>query len=244
MAVAYNFAGPRIVVDSSLIMLHDAKNPSSYNQSYGNTWRNLIRSLGYNFVATTGHQSIFYNLNYDNTESSFLMSGRNAMIASGTGITLSDFTAFLWCKRTSTEFGSSQPIWLNIGGTAIYTPGITASGIVGTTYRIVSGPFTGVNQNATSTTRTPAIGEWKCLTIVNSSGLINIYAENQIETGTTVVGGSNSAANFSVKFGTNYFPGPERDAVGKIGMFFLYNRALSPAEITQNFNATRGRFGI
>ena len=244
MAIAYNYAGPRIVVDSSLIMLHDPKNPSSYNQSYGNTWRNLIRTSGYNFIPTLGAQNIVYDLIYDSVETAFQMTGRNSIIASGTGITLSDFTAFLWCKRTSTEFGTSRPLWLSIGGTSIYTPGINASGTVETRYRIVGGPFTGVNQNATSTTRTPAIGEWKCLTIINSSGLINIYAENQIETGTTVVGGSNSAANFSIRFGRNYLPAPERDAVGKIGMFFLYNRALSPAEITQNFNATRGRFGL
>jgi len=239
MAIAYNFAGPRIVRDSSLIMLHDPKNPSSYNQTYGNTWRNLIKTYGYNFVATTGHQSIFYNLNYDNTESSFLMSGNNTIIGSGTGITLSNFTFFLWCKATNNTAGGGRPVWLSLGGTSFYIP-IAAD----LTYRIVNGAFTGVVQNSISTTRPQTIGQWKCYTVINSSGIITIYAENQIETGTTEVGGSNSAADFSVRFGTNYFPGPERDAVGKIGMFFLYNRALSQAEITQNFNATRGRFGV
>jgi hypothetical protein len=239
MAVNYNFAGPKILKDSSLIMLHDPKNPNSYNETYGNTWRNLIRRFGYNFIAALGHQNIFYDLNYDNTESSFLMSGNNTMIASGTGITLSDFTFFIWCKATGPTAGGGRPIWISVGGTSFYMP-IS----IDLTYRIVGGVFQGVNQSSISTTRPQAIGEWKCYTVVNSSGIITIYAENQIETGTTVVGGGNSAPNFIVKSGTNYVPGPDRDAVGKIGMFFLYNRVLSQAEITQNFNATRGRFGI
>jgi hypothetical protein len=31
---------------------------------------------------------------------------------------------------------------------------------------------------------------------------------------------------------------------GRMGSFHIYNRALSASEISQNFNATRGRFGI
>jgi hypothetical protein len=31
---------------------------------------------------------------------------------------------------------------------------------------------------------------------------------------------------------------------GKIANFIVYNRALSDDEIRQNFNATRGRYGI
>jgi hypothetical protein len=31
---------------------------------------------------------------------------------------------------------------------------------------------------------------------------------------------------------------------GKIGNIFIYNRALSAAEVLQNYNATKGRFGL
>ncbi len=31
---------------------------------------------------------------------------------------------------------------------------------------------------------------------------------------------------------------------GKMGAFYIYNRALTPSEIKQNYNATKGRFGL
>jgi hypothetical protein len=33
-------------------------------------------------------------------------------------------------------------------------------------------------------------------------------------------------------------------AKGSMGLVTIYNRAITDAEITQNFNATRGRYGI
>lgn len=39
-------------------------------------------------------------------------------------------------------------------------------------------------------------------------------------------------------------PGPSYVWNGSIGNFSLYNRALSAAEVSQNFNAVRGRYGI
>jgi hypothetical protein len=48
-----------------------------------------------------------------------------------------------------------------------------------------------------------------------------------------------SSTNFSVGLGMGYFP-----FQGNIGNVRLYNRALTATEIAQNFNATRGRYGI
>jgi hypothetical protein len=41
------------------------------------------------------------------------------------------------------------------------------------------------------------------------------------------------------------WPGPTFVSYsGKVGKFEIYSKALSTTEITQNFNAIRGRFGI
>ena len=45
----------------------------------------------------------------------------------------------------------------------------------------------------------------------------------------------------------NYMGGPGgwggiNDFEGKIANVYIYNRALSAAEVTQNYNATKGRF--
>jgi hypothetical protein len=48
-----------------------------------------------------------------------------------------------------------------------------------------------------------------------------------------------------VNIGGNFATGNGGDFTqGSIASVQLYNRALSAQEISQNFNATRGRFGI
>jgi hypothetical protein len=51
-----------------------------------------------------------------------------------------------------------------------------------------------------------------------------------------------SAILNDIKIGQDDFGG--RFFTGNIAMAQLYNRALSAAEIQQNFNAHRGRFGV
>jgi hypothetical protein len=48
----------------------------------------------------------------------------------------------------------------------------------------------------------------------------------------------------SVRVGTGFTGGAGRSWNGKIPQVQIYNRALSLAEIQQNFNATRSRYGV
>jgi hypothetical protein len=62
-------------------------------------------------------------------------------------------------------------------------------------------------------------------------------------------GGSENSGNRNFNSGNGVFPG-YRASLGsylmsyQVGSFRVYNRALSAAEITQNFNAQRNRFGL
>jgi hypothetical protein len=40
------------------------------------------------------------------------------------------------------------------------------------------------------------------------------------------------------------FPGFGNYLIGNIGQVLIYNRALNQAELAQNFNATRSRYGV
>ena len=53
----------------------------------------------------------------------------------------------------------------------------------------------------------------------------------------TTMGVTTSAKIGSYAIDTNFFP-------GRIGVFQIYNRALSATEITQNYNAQKSRFGL
>lgn len=44
--------------------------------------------------------------------------------------------------------------------------------------------------------------------------------------------------------GSAVWDASNRPYTGKIGLVQIYNRALSPSEITQNYNALKGRFGL
>jgi hypothetical protein len=68
---------------------------------------------------------------------------------------------------------------------------------------------------------------------------------NGVEVGRVNIGWSNPGevymglmASTPTNMGTNGY------ASGSVGSFMAYRRGLTSAEVTQNFNALRGRFGI
>ena len=60
---------------------------------------------------------------------------------------------------------------------------------------------------------------------------------NGVSIGTSTRGTTNAKVFRMIKAGSNY-------AEGKLGPVRLYNRALTHDEILQNYNATKGRFGL
>jgi len=82
------------------------------------------------------------------------------------------------------------------------------------------------------------VGQWYMLTGVQGTTL-DIYINGVL--------GQSIATNVSVTTNTvnlGRFQSGSRPFNGNIAQTQIYNRALSAAEIQQNFNATRGRFGI
>jgi hypothetical protein len=55
--------------------------------------------------------------------------------------------------------------------------------------------------------------------------------------------GTYLANNSDILIGLD-FPGFGSYLIGNIGQVLIYNRALTPGELLQNFNATRSRYGI
>jgi hypothetical protein len=75
----------------------------------------------------------------------------------------------------------------------------------------------------------------------SSTGVMAIYQNGAILTSGggyfTTINVTTSAKIGSYTVNTNFF-------IGRIGVAQIYNRALSAAEITQNYNATKARFGL
>ena len=85
------------------------------------------------------------------------------------------------------------------------------------------------------------------LILSDPSDKVKLYVQN-VPTSLTF-GGSNIPTTTSnpaddARIAGMLFTGQPRYFNGGVSLTQIYNRALSQAEITQNFNATRGRFGI
>ena len=92
-------------------------------------------------------------------------------------------------------------------------------------------------------------GTWKNLTLTRTSGSIVMYV-NAVSQSVSILYnfGTRTLANISVT-GSNWAAGavPEIPAAfisASYSTVQMYNRALSATEVTQNFNALRGRYGI
>jgi hypothetical protein len=84
--------------------------------------------------------------------------------------------------------------------------------------------------------------------IINRTGNSFTVYKNGVLVGTVATSTFTNSSN-TVRIGSNYATGnttpPHGDNMdGQLGNTFVYNRTLSAAEILQNFNALRGRYGL
>jgi hypothetical protein len=79
--------------------------------------------------------------------------------------------------------------------------------------------------------------------VFSFNGSTMSYYVNGVAYGTSTLTWPETTAH-KVFIGSWYSPNTIYDFNGTIAIAQLYNRALSAAEVQQNFNATRGRFGV
>jgi hypothetical protein len=150
---------------------------------------------------------------------------------------LAQFTVDCWFYPTSNPGNSAAVI------TGIYTS--TLNFVIGWgNTEVANNTFFGgfYNSGWVKTSGIPSVlNQWWNLTLTFSNGELKFYnSGNLYSTTSTVLIPTSSGAGFRIgrRWDTaDYF-------VGRIPNIKVYNRALSQAEITQNFNALRGRFGI
>ena len=220
----YNYQPP--VITNGLVLNLDAGTALSYDGS-GTNW-------------------------YDTSGSGYILGARNSPTFTGTGIssyftlngsnqdfylasytpTFTEMTFNLWVWRNGAQNGyaglvSSQSrsgyIYTDSGGSFSYLWNNDVS-----TFAYSSGLNT-ANQtwSMTTLTITPTQAKWYL------NGILQ-HTRTHGHSSTTY---SNLYIGSDVGFGGRYYN-------GRIAMVQLYNRALTNTEILQNFNATRGRYGV
>jgi len=231
----YSFAG---IVTGGLVLNLDAGNTASYPGS-GPTWTDLSGN-GNNGTLDDG-------ASFDTTmEASILFDGDNDGVSTGNSFfsTPNEFSVSIWFRPKGIKSGIQILIHEGDGGNGLgsnnefhmhyqddgtisawMTGGISfssSSGLVPTNkFSQATYVVTGLSGTATATLYLNASSVGSDSGTITRSGY-----------GNTLIGRPPSLAPTT------------RSYEGNIAQVLIYNRALTAAEVTQNFNALRGRYGL
>ena len=243
MALQHN---PKIVTNG-LVLCLDAGNPLSYSGS-GTVWNDLSGN-GYNGTLTNGP-----TFSSDN-KGSIVFDGTNDHIVCTTNTTLdnisslTNFTVEGFVKwNVVPTAGEGQWIMANVnpsGNVAQLTGGLQfgynpSVGFVFGTYR--AGGF----DSALSST-TAIANIWYHLTGLKLSTGYYLYINGNL-IASTLTANNGGVAPTVLLLGLRQrditYPSTTTYLNGNIANVKIYNRGLSESEIQQNYNATKGRFGL
>lgn len=223
MGVGYN---PK-VVSSGLVGYWDSANPKSYPGT-GTTWYDL---------AGNNDNLAMTNLSFANGLFTFNSANNTyATITNPTPLqatTAATLSAFIY----SSSISSQQMIIDYQSGSPYYGYNIFLNGSK------FYGEFAyNVNAKDVTPTQTLLSNTWYYVASTYDSSTIKTYVN-------CVLDGNVAATGTMTYTSMDFRIGKRQNAEtfkfnGYIACPMVYNRALSLAEITQNFNATRGRFGI
>jgi hypothetical protein len=248
MATLYS---PRIVTDG-LVLYLDAGNRKSYPGS-GTSWTDLTGNgnngtliNGPSFNSGNGGSISFDGVN-DRWESTESIPSINFQYTS-------QFTVSAWCyinENTGTGYIASYRL-TDGNGTLFSGWGVAqdAGKLVGIVGGFPSSVFSWRRVETTTTTFSNLVYQkWANVVYVNT-GVANeqkIYVAGINATNSTL---DNSTPPYTVNYTTSFRLriGHDLDSNhplnGNIAQVSMYNRALTALEVTQNYNATRSRFGV
>lgn len=211
------------IVTSGLVLHLDAGDSASYSGS-GTTWTDLSAS-GNNGTLVNGPT-------YDSANSgSLVFDGTNDYVDVSSIALTGEFTLSCWLKRNSRA--NTQILFGEDSGSSTGGPKI---GFDSTNYflRVVS---------ASAGLAGPAAGVWKHVAITrDSANKVDLYED--AGTPTRMFSDAAQSGTYTVNrllangaSASHYFS-------GNIASVSIYSKALSAAEVTQNYDAVRGRFGL
>jgi len=235
------YSGPEINEDG-LVLALDAANTKSYPGS-GTTWTDLsgrgnngtlVNGVGYN-----GSNGGYLSFDYVN-----------------------DYVTTTGMSNFSYTNGITVSVWhYNGGGTGFYrgvvNNGTNVDRFGGFDLRYGRENYFGGTNNGTKLnwiiadtggTRTGVsiyanVNEWHHYVGTYDNTTVRVYKDGQLfDSITHSVGGQLKTTSDSTTIGRS--PGTSEYLDGRLSQVSIYNKTLTASEIQQNFNATRGRFGI
>jgi hypothetical protein len=219
MGVNYN---PKIVTDG-LVLCLDAANRKSYPGS-GTTWFDL---------SGNGNNGALENSPVHTMNSFFTFNGSNQRVNCGNAnmlnITVGSISAWFAADANNTGYNgiiAKQNAWGVFVKDSVLVTYDWGNSIERTTGLTVGNNLW--NHVVMTFTETVGIPSNNAIIYLNGVPILTTTIKHKDHTRTLYVGEANASQYFG----------------GKIASAFIYNKVLSATEIQQNFNATRGRYGI
>jgi hypothetical protein len=210
------------IITTGLVLNYDAGNTASYPGS-GTTWTNLV-SGGSNATLTNGP-----TFNSGNG-GSIVLDGSNDYIALPTINTNASFTFEFWALQVNESAGST--LMSGPGGAGNLQIRMSQNGVsLVKSYTAELGGF-----GASSGTVYNTINH----IVLTRSGTTYTCYTNGTSRGTLTINQTYNTTNLALGINTNN----SEPFNGRIYIFRQYSTVLSAADVTQNFNALRGRFGV
>ena len=232
--------GPKIVTDG-LVLCLDAGDRNSYPGT-GSTWGDLSGN-GYNntlinspsFNVSNGGNIIFDGANdYSQITSSSTLNG------------ITDVSAGCWINIISSGTAGNPGGILNRYYNTTGHNGWAMQAVISSNQ--VAFSFSGRESSAAYFSNTTnynyELSTWYYVVGTKQGTSWKVYVNGNLKLNNTNGNGTTTFANNTIYFGGYPQFGAQYRSNFKIALCKIYNRALSGDEITQNYNATKGRFGL
>jgi hypothetical protein len=222
--MAFNYS-PKVVTDG-LVLYLDAANTKSI-VSGSTTWNDLSRR-GNNGTLTN-------NPTFDSQNAgSIVFDGTNDyVIGSGVNLSGSAFTISTWIKPNQTD----TRIFFSVGSTTS-TRGSIHIRITNSTSILF-----GMYSDDLTFTVPDLLNNWSHITVSLNTDFTQSSFRNGVFINSRLAGGYFTGGSLWAA-GVRLFGSLGEFFSGNISHTLVYNRALTPTEVLQNYNATKGRYGL
>ena len=232
---------PRIVTEN-LVLCLDAANSKSYPGS-GTAWTDLS---GNGNTGTLTNGPTYSSAN----GGSIVLDGSNDYVL-GTingSIFTGSFTQSAWIYKLNAD-QIWQGVFTNSSPATNYTYLMTfGNGSVAAPYNSVGANQVGISVSGIFLDIGTHTNRWLYIVMTKTGSTLNIYCYKDgtlLQTsGTINWNGGNFATTNNYEIGRHWAGGSIVPLQGNISQASIYNRALTAAEVSQNYNALRSRYGL
>jgi hypothetical protein len=247
------FAGPEISSDGLVLSL-DAGNIKSYPGT-GSTWTDisggsnnftLVNPSYYSYSSSNGGSIGFTRTLPPTAEDGGYATLNTSGILTAANYLHNNHTTEVWFKsndRNPTNYNGTENVSVIATYTGFHNMWYYDASFY---YYVIWGKTAGVNNIYTLSFSDTTSGVWTQLVAVRSGTTLTLYKNGVSQTSGTITSGTEGTpSNNIIRIATaNYGGDYSWHSNLNFSSLKMYTRALSAAEVSQNFNATKSRFDI